>query len=131
MSSDPIHHQPAGAVGWLYYDGSCGLCRSARSRWERVFRRRGFVWLPLQTPGTAELLGVSEEELRREIKLRLPDGRVLGGMDAVRFLMRSLWWLWLPGVLAGAPGIRCLAAAVYRQVARNRQRLSAVCRLPG
>jgi predicted DCC family thiol-disulfide oxidoreductase YuxK len=95
-----------------------------------VFVKRGFRWLPMQTPGTALRLGMSEKELQSEMKVRLADGRVLGGVDAWASLLRSVWWLWPPGVLVGLPGVRTVSGMLYRSIARNRYRISKTCGLP-
>ena len=46
-------------AGWIFFDAECRFCVASRRRWGRIFERRGFVWVPLQTPGTAERLGVA------------------------------------------------------------------------
>jgi predicted DCC family thiol-disulfide oxidoreductase YuxK len=115
--------------GTVYYDAECGLCRAGAARGSGLFERRGFRWLPLQTPGTPALLGISEAELRQEMKLRLADGRVLGGVDTWAVLFRSVWWLWPLGVVLRIPGVHGVANLVYRWVARHRYALAGRCRL--
>src|SRR5439155_1485917 len=56
--------------------------------------------------------------------LVLPDGRVLGGADAVPELLRRIRGLgWLAAVFA-LPGARPLARRVYAWIAKNRMRIS-------
>jgi predicted DCC family thiol-disulfide oxidoreductase YuxK len=116
--------------GRLFYDAQCGLCQSGVSRGGRFFQRHGFLSVPLQTPGLAPSLGISESELRREMKLQLATGRLLGGVDAWSALLRSVWWLWPAGAALHIPGIHGLAAVVYRWIAAHRYQISRQCRLP-
>ena len=75
--------------GQVFYDADCGLCSRGVTRWGGLFERRGFHWLPLQTPGVAARLGASDADLRAEMKLQLASGRVLGGVDAWKVLFRA------------------------------------------
>lgn len=126
MNLNPTTPAPRGEV---FYDAGCGMCSRGATRWGGLFARRGFLWLPLQTPGTSERTGASADELRGEMKLRFADGRVVGGAGAWAVLFRSVWWLWPLGVLMGLPGFNTLSAAAYRRIARNRHAISEVCGL--
>ncbi len=64
-----------------------------------------------------------------EMKLLLADGRIIGGADAVAALACAVWYLTPAGWLMRLPGLRQLAAAAYRWVAANRQRLG-ICQVP-
>ena len=58
------------------------------------------------------------------MQLVLPDGRVLGGADAVPELLRRIrGWGWVAGVFA-LPLVRPLARVIYGWIARNRMKLS-------
>jgi predicted DCC family thiol-disulfide oxidoreductase YuxK len=113
--------------GWVFYDGECRFCVRGATRWGGIFARRGFHWLPLQTPGTTARLGMEEAALREEMKLLRADGRISGGVDAWAILFRSAWWLWPIGALLALPGVRWLGAVGYRWVARNRYCLGGRC----
>ena len=115
--------------GEVFYDADCAICTRGATRWGGLFERRSFRWLPLQTPHATAHLGASEAELRKEMKLRFPDGRVVGGVDAWAVLFRSVWWLWPAGILIGLPGIKALSAAAYRWFARHRYRINSACGL--
>ena len=121
--------EPSNLRGEIFYDADCGLCSRGATRWGGLFACRGFTWLPLQTPGTTARTGASEAELRDEMKLRLADGRVVGGAAAWAILFRSVWWLWPLGVVMAWPGVRVLSAAAYRWFARNRHCISGACGL--
>ncbi len=97
------------------------------NRCHSLFVRRGFCWLPAQTPGTAERLGVDEPSLNEEMKVLLADERVFGGVDAWALLFRSVCWLWPLGVLLSVPGVRWLGAKFYRFIANNRYCIGNAC----
>ena len=109
-----------GSSGWIFYDAECLFCLTGRRVWGKIFGRRGFDWLPLQTPGVAGRLGLSETALLEEMKLQLPDGRVLGGIESWIVLFRSVWWLWPIGSLLSLPGFHVLGQGCYRRIAQNR-----------
>lgn len=113
--------------GWVFYDGGCRFCVAGMRRWSGLFARRGFVWIPLQTPGTAARLGVTEVELLEEMWLLRTDRRTCGGVDAWAALFRGVWWLWPLGVLLAVPGFRWFGALCYRGIARNRHCLGGTC----
>jgi predicted DCC family thiol-disulfide oxidoreductase YuxK len=116
-----------GIRGWIYYDAACPLCRAGRRVVGRLFARRGFQWVPLQSPEAVPRLGLPETALREEMKLQLPDGQVIGGLDSWIILFRSVWWLWLVGFLLSLPGCHALGQVGYRWIARNRYCFGGIC----
>jgi predicted DCC family thiol-disulfide oxidoreductase YuxK len=120
-----------GRRGWIFYNAECPICRRSRKVWGGIFARRGFEWLPLQTPGVANRLGLSETAVLEEMKLQLPSGRVLGGIDSWVVLFRSVWWLWPLGAMLSLPGFHGLGQACYRRIARNRYCLGGRCGFQG
>lgn len=115
------------ASGWIYFDAQCQFCLAHRRRWGRIFERRGFVWLPLQTPGAARRLGITDSQLREEMWLELADGRKFRGVNAWSAQMRRVWWLWPLGVLLALPGCNAVAQDLYRWIARHRFCLGGTC----
>ncbi len=116
-------------TGVIYYDGSCRLCVGMVERFAEVLGRYGWRFRALQELGTAARLGIDEEVLLEEVRVLLPDGRVLGGVDA------------LLGIAAGIPGVRhlCVARrvpgmmhvlrAAYGWVAMHRHCAGGACRV--
>jgi predicted DCC family thiol-disulfide oxidoreductase YuxK len=92
-----------------------------------LFTRRGFEWVPLQTPGLAGRLQIPEAALGEEMKLQLADGRVIGGIDTWGHLLRSIGWLWPLGFALSLPGIHFVSQICYRFIARNRYCLGGKC----
>ncbi|HMI51134.1 MAG TPA: DCC1-like thiol-disulfide oxidoreductase family protein [Candidatus Saccharimonadales bacterium] len=115
------------AEGWLFFDADCAFCTSV-ARWlAPILRRRGFALAPLQDPRVGELLGLTREELLREMRLLLGDGRQFGGADAAVALARKIWWarplVWISKI----PGMMSVLRAGYRSVAAHRSCKSDRC----
>ena len=130
MNTEITDNKARTPTGWIFFDAECRFCVGHRRRWGHIFERRGFVWLPLQTPGTAEQLGITDEQLRAEMWLQLADGRKFRGVKAWSAQMRHLWWLWPLGVLLALPGFNGVAHLLYRWIAKNRQCLGGACAVP-
>src|SRR2546428_11545596 len=70
------------ARGWLFFDAECKFCTRI-ARWlAPILERRGIALAPLQDPRVGALLGLSREELMREMQFLLSDGSRFGGADA-------------------------------------------------
>lgn len=121
---------------WLVYDGDCGFCTSSAFWVADRLRRPGLAdayLIPWQYADLAAL-GTTEERARREVLWVTPDGTVEGGAAAFASWLRYRGaGFGVAGRAMDLPGVRVLAAAVYRLVARNRQRLpggTPTCALP-
>jgi predicted DCC family thiol-disulfide oxidoreductase YuxK len=115
--------------GWVGYDDDCGLCVGLLKRFGGPFERRGFVFVPLQNPWLAGRLGLKPGEMPEEMKMLWPDGRSIGGTEAIVALLRAAWWTAPLGWIAWLPPLRPVMRAAYRWVARNRHTLG-ICRIP-
>ncbi|HEY5912446.1 MAG TPA: DUF393 domain-containing protein [Verrucomicrobiae bacterium] len=131
MNTEITDKNAAKPAGWIYFDGDCRFCTAHRQRWGKIFERRGFVWVPLQTPGTAERLGITEAQLQAEMWLQLADGRKFSGINAWSVPMRRVWWLWPLGVVLAVPGFNAVGRALYRWLAKHRHCIGGACAVPG
>ena len=114
----------------MFYDGECRLCLALVRRWECALARRHFRLAPLQADWVRKTLGSDGEELLREMRVRTPEGAVLGGAAGVVELARHFWWAsWLRGVARFAAGRRLLDAG-YRWVAERRHCAGDACAVP-
>ena len=111
----------------IYYDDECRFCRDMLRRFGRTLARRRFTFVPLQSPGAARVLRVSDEHLLDEMKVRLDDGSVFGGASALAAIARRIWWAWPLWVLSRVPGAMLVLDAAYRRIARNRHCLNGAC----
>ena len=123
-------------VPWLVFDGDCAFCTSSAT-WvaERLHRRdRADARLVPWQFTDLEALGTSSERTRREVLWVTPAGDIYGGAEAFAEWLKFRGGAYaVPGRAMGLPGVRRLAAAVYRLVARNRSRMpggSPACALP-
>ena len=115
----------------MVFDGDCHFCRRWITRWQETTLDR-VDYAPSQEVA-ADFPEIPSEEFAREVKLIEPDGRVLGGGEAV---FRSLNHAAQPGLLAllawwlyrRAPGFAPVTEWGYHQVAQHRTLASAVTR---
>jgi predicted DCC family thiol-disulfide oxidoreductase YuxK len=106
--------------GWILYDSDCPSCTASATRFDRIFRRRRFLFLPLQTSWVTKRLGLDPNAPLEEMHVLTIDGRDIAGADAIIFLARQIWWAWPVVALAGLPGIHALLDRGYRWVAAHR-----------
>jgi predicted DCC family thiol-disulfide oxidoreductase YuxK len=108
-------------VGTLIFDGDCGFCTTSAGWARRIAPGVDTVAWQLTD---LDALGVSEAAARDEVQYVDDDGRVSGGAEAVARLLVFRGSVWaLLGRLMLRPGVRVVAAWVYRKVADNRYRL--------
>src|SRR5438874_13101189 len=106
--------------GWILYDGDCRSCTASARRFDRTFRRRGFLFLPLQTNWVMKRLDLEPGAPLEEMRVLTSDGRDIGGADVVIFLARQIWWAWPFAALARLPGTHKLFDRGYRWIAAHR-----------
>jgi predicted DCC family thiol-disulfide oxidoreductase YuxK len=127
LSNDYTDTKGRHANGFLFFDADCVFCTKIARRLQPILERRNLAVAPLQDPRVATLLGLSDENLMREIHLLMSDGTRYGGADAVVALARQIWWarplVWLSKI----PGAMSLLRAAYRYVAANRNCSSITC----
>ena len=82
---------------------------------------------PLQDPRVGALLGLTREELMREMQFLLSDGSRFGGADAAVALAREIWWarplLWISKI----PGMMEILRKGYQRVAASRSCAAVSC----
>jgi len=116
---------PESAVhGWVLYDGACGFCSRWVKFWERTLAKRDFAIAALEEPWVSEKLTMPYEELVRDIRLLMRDGRLISGADVYLFVARRIWWAWPFYALFSLPGFNWAVHTGYRWFARNRHYVS-------
>ena len=111
----------------VFYDADCRFCVNAARRFERVLARRWVELVPLQIPGASAELGIPDDRLLDEMRLRLNDGTVLGGAAAMVEIARRIWWAWPLWALSRLPGAMRPIRATYRWMARHRKCPNGAC----
>jgi predicted DCC family thiol-disulfide oxidoreductase YuxK len=115
------------ARGWLFFDSDCRFCTRI-ARWlAPILERRGLALAPLQDPRVGVLLGLSRNDLLRELRFLLSDGRQFGGADAVLALAREIWWAQPLVWLSKLPGMMDILRLGYRWYAARRHCAAAMC----
>ena len=112
-------------VWTLVYDGFCPLCIRTMTQLDVLdgARRLRYVDLERESPRARELLpNVSLEEMREQMAVVTPEGRVMRGFFAFREVSRRLRLLWVLVPLMYAPGAEWAGTRVYAWVAANRAR---------
>ena len=99
-------------AGWVLYDGSCGFCSRWVPFWEDTLRARGFQIAPLQTDWVAQRLALPGDELVRDLRLLLADGRQIQGADVYRYVMRRIWWAYPFYLLSVTPALAAMMVIV-------------------
>ena len=115
------------ARGWLFFDAECGFC-TRTARWlAPALARRGLGVAPLQDPRVSALLGMTRQELLKELRFLEGDGVQFGGANAVVAVAREIWWgtpfVWL----ASLPGMMRVLDAGYKWVAGKRGCVAEKC----
>ena len=103
----------------VFYDGACDLCVSTRE-WARERDVAGRLQFVNFRDASVGALPGARERLEREMWVRRGDGTLVSGAAAAAEVFACLpRWRWLARVMR-VPGLRAVAAVVYRLVARHR-----------
>lgn len=115
----------------LVFDGDCGFCTSSARlarRWLRLDHVEPWQFLDLDS------IGLTEEACHEAVQWVAVDGSVAPGERAVIAALRHAGGAWrVLGDVLALPGVRRLAAATYRLVAKHRHHMpggTAACQLP-
>ena len=114
---------PNPTTGWAFYDAKCGICSSSAMRYRKFFQRQGFEIEAFQSPGVREKLGLSPDAPFTQMWLLTPEGKAIGGGDALIYLSRKIWWGYPFYLFSLLPGGRRLICAIYRWGAARRHGL--------
>ncbi|WP_229262088.1 thiol-disulfide oxidoreductase DCC family protein [Duganella guangzhouensis] len=110
----------------LYYDGSCSICRAQVDRlrgWDKTAR---LAFIDIAAPEfSPQSLGVGMAALNAEIHGVDAAGKLLVGLDVLIAAYTAVGRGWRVAPLR-VRALRPVYAALYRSLARNRYRLSAL-----
>lgn len=118
--SAPTQNNGMPRRGWILYDGECPFCVTTARRFERFFRSRGFVSLPLQTPWVQRRLGLVPGAPLEEMRVLTISGERSGGAEAVLFLARQIWYLRPLAFVGNLPLLNSALDSAYRWIATHR-----------
>ncbi len=114
---------------WLLWDGDCGLCAAAAGWVERRDAGGRFAVIPWQQAPAPPMTPALAGACRQAVQVLTREGTLLAGEAAVFFVLGELGFKRL-AKLARSPLLAWIGAAVYRLIAWQRGRLSALVGLP-
>ena len=120
----------------LIFDGDCAFCTSSAAWLAERLRRQDGSNANLVAWQFTDLaaLGTTQQRAQQEALWIAADGSIFGGAEAFAAWLRYRGGSYgVAGRALSLPGIRGLAAAVYRLIAKNRHRMpggSPACALP-
>jgi predicted DCC family thiol-disulfide oxidoreductase YuxK len=114
-----VNAEPAGT---LFFDGACGMCTRSRDLLLRMDRTGNFRTEALQSPGTAERLGIAPTSLLESVRWLDSSGAVYSGAEAANAAFSAAIGTRIPLAIYRIPGIRSIEEAIYLWVAANRYR---------
>lgn len=111
----------------VFHDGACPLC-AREMRWLQRLDRHGRIrFTDIADPSfDPASVGLTFDALMARIHGRLPDGRVIEGVEVFRQLYAAAGYPRL-AAFSRAPGISRLLGAGYWLFAKNRLRLTGRC----
>ena len=95
-------------AGTLFFDGKCGMCTRSRNLLLKLNRTGDLLTEPLQTPGTAERLGITDASLMDAVRWLDATGDVYAGAEAANAAVSAALGTRLPLMIYRIPGIRSL-----------------------
>jgi predicted DCC family thiol-disulfide oxidoreductase YuxK len=111
----------------VFFDGGCPLCSREIEMLRRRDRRSAIRFTDIAAPGfDAGAVGLSLPQLMARIHGRLPDGRIIEGVEVFRRLYTAVGWGALVKVTR-VPGISHLLDLAYHLFAKNRLRWTGRC----
>jgi predicted DCC family thiol-disulfide oxidoreductase YuxK len=112
----------------VFFDGDCPLCRREMGWIRRLDRRHRIHFTDIAAPGfDGGATDIAWQTLMDRIHARLPDGRMIEGVEVFRRIYTALGFGPLVA-LTRLPGIRQMLDLAYRWFARNRLRLTGRCK---
>ncbi|WAC92001.1 thiol-disulfide oxidoreductase DCC family protein [Mycobacterium sp. Aquia_213] len=108
--------------GVLVFDGRCGVCTRAVNalvRWDRT----GLLRIePMQTPGMADRLGVTDERMLESAWWVDSSGAIFGGAHAMNAALSVALGTRVPLWIYRIPGVGAMQNAFYHWVSAHRYR---------
>jgi predicted DCC family thiol-disulfide oxidoreductase YuxK len=115
------------ARGWLFFDANCKFCTRI-ARWlAPILERQNLGVAPLQDPRVSALLGLTKQELLREMRFLHCDGTQFGGADAAIEIAKEIWWAGPLVWLSKIPGMMPLLRSGYHWIAAQRSCAAEQC----
>ena len=108
--------------GWVFYDGTCAICKGGVKRFGFLMRRAKFECADMQEEWVKEKMNITNIEDIDEMRILTKDGVMIEGVDGILHVAKYVWWTWPMWFLSKIPPIGWLMKVVYRNVAQNRHK---------
>lgn len=112
--------------GVLVFDGRCGVCTRAvnlLARWNRT----GMLRIePMQSPGMADRLGVTDDRMLESAWWLDSSGAIFAGAYAMNVALAAALGTRLPLWIYRIPGVGAAQNVIYRWVSAHRYRFRGV-----
>jgi predicted DCC family thiol-disulfide oxidoreductase YuxK len=112
----------AEAAGTLFFDGACGMCTRSRDLLLKMDRTGNVRTEALQSPGTAQRLGIAPASLLESARWLDSSGTVYSGAEATNAALSAAIGSRIPLAIYRIPGIRFVEDVIYRWVVAHRYR---------
>lgn len=109
----------------VLYDGICGLCAQLHQTVAAIDVLKRVGWLPLQTPGLLQLVGIPEDEAVETVWAITGDGQRIRGGETIAHVLDSLVPAPLPvfSRLRQIEGVRRVIGPLFKAVSDRRRQL--------
>lgn len=111
----------------LIYDGQCPVCRKTVAWIKDNMRKDAFEMLPCQEEEVRQRFpDLTQAACMREMRLILPDGRVIAGEKALPEVLKRLKRFSPAAAIFDIPGAEAISRSFYRWFADNRYHIAEV-----
>ncbi|WML47245.1 DUF393 domain-containing protein [Neobacillus sp. PS3-34] len=105
------------------YDENCSLCQETKRWFQKLDWLQRVKWTSLQEYEKGNYhQSFNKVELRKELHLILPSGRLLKGFFAVRKLLIHFPVTFIIGLILYIPLMPVIGVPIYKWIAKNRYR---------
>ena len=112
----------------VFYDGECPLCTREIGMLRRWDKKKKIRFTDIMDPAfDANQFGLTHDDFMSQIRGRLPDGRMIVGMEVFRQLYSNVGYRWLVAPTR-LPIIKQICDLGYWVFAKNRLRLTGRCK---
>ena len=98
--------------GWVFYDGTCAICRGGVKRFSFLMRRAHFECADMQEEWVKEKMNITNIEEIDEMRILTKDGVMIEGVDGILHVAKYVWWTWPLWFLSNIPPIGWLMNSV-------------------
>ncbi len=115
--------------GVVFYDGNCNFCKNFIEKVQPLLKRNSLAAHPSSSTEAQKALGLKPGETPGEMKVLTAEKKLLGGADAIMFIIGKSWWGYPLYLFSRLPGVHYLFKVGYRFVSKRRYCISGKCEI--